>query len=1089
MLCQLDQAASMPKAVSPWVLIGAMMGSAHATTVELQGMYGTNVHGGADVLGSFHATVTVGSTAQRDFKVLVDTGSIGLALPADSLANFAGTTHYGAELGGQPVGCHSPQCDTRFQSEAGLEVGGHLALCEVRTPANEAYPNGFVICPRENTAEFEAGKGRCRIGPSVQAQMSAGPPVACADHLSCGAGCGCNEVMALGYACDLDMAAFSPTLAGQQLSEFCPESCNSCAGAGGGGTRFCADNEGWHDDSGRDCTAYAAGNPQHSQCFNTAAFAACPVSCDACGDCCNEADECYFYVQFIDGTAVTGSKVENEVEFGPGLRTHGVVEVFDWASDDPVKFDPDGDYDGVLGLGFAAEHCNPACSETLWDSLISAESSMEDLFALCLSGLHESTDVMISGKSSWDIGTIDHEKYTGAIHWFPIPAELEGRPNEHYFTTGHIESVNIAGPGINIECQSLGICAYELSRNLLPGETHAEVFASCENNDPNDPNCVSASLSAEQMPTLILLDSGSSQVKLPTDLYTAFANKFYNNISPSFNMTHADGTTEFVNGGALGLWGVAHGGKVTTDDTCIGPVALDYDPDTQFFPIEFTVVDEDSELRTFVLPARNYLVKRRYVEGKADPGENRRWLCNGIGLTPLNHLGLSSQIVVLGTVFMSEHYTIFDRGNSRIGLAEIRNCLSGLDMENYPCTLDLPEHASMGNCPATGVLSRGSACAFTCEAGFEIDPASANFQPECAVTGLVSDIVCVETSSACASDPCQHESFCIELPDGSDYKCCDDQNDDPLDERQCLCPPGFENVGGNINCAVQIDDCLSRPCHGDSVCTSGIDTYSCACEPGFNGDNCAEEVDECVSDPCSVHAGHATGCEDAIDDYVCICASGWSGDDCDVENVCLTGSHDCGANSHCDSIDGAAHTCPCTDGYSRSDPSPDAVSDCSVVDICASVPCLNGASCTNLDGIDYRCTCTAGWSGDECELDIDECISEPCDHGDCSDSTTESSVVADSYSCACEADWEGDNCADEAGGWQMAECAGGEFHINPLDCEAIDYCTGHVPGNYRPGMVDENPCLHGSQCNQLWEPGEGYSIPLRCAIYLSYTSD
>ena len=40
---------------------------------------------------------------------------------------------------------------------------------------------------------------------------------------------------------------------------------------------------------------------------------------------------------------------------------------------------------------------------------------------------------------------------------------------------------------------------------------------------------------------------------------------------------------------------------------------------------------------------------------------------------------------------------------------------------------------------------------------------------------------------------------------------------------------------------VNIDECEPQPCLNDGVCTDGINEYTCACVPGYEGDNCQGE--------------------------------------------------------------------------------------------------------------------------------------------------------------------------------------------------------------------------------------------------------
>lgn len=55
------------------------------------------------------------------------------------------------------------------------------------------------------------------------------------------------------------------------------------------------------------------------------------------------------------------------------------------------------------------------------------------------------------------------------------------------------------------------------------------------------------------------------------------------------------------------------------------------------------------------------------------------------------------------------------------------------------------------------------------------------------------------------------------------------------------------------------------------------------------------------------------------------------------------------------------------------------------IDECDSDPCQNGGLCNDHVGF-YTCTCARGYQGMQCEVDINECMSQPCLHnGTCHD--------------------------------------------------------------------------------------------------------
>ena len=75
------------------------------------------------------------------------------------------------------------------------------------------------------------------------------------------------------------------------------------------------------------------------------------------------------------------------------------------------------------------------------------------------------------------------------------------------------------------------------------------------------------------------------------------------------------------------------------------------------------------------------------------------------------------------------------------------------------------------------------------------------------------------------------------------------------------------------------------------------------------------------------------------------------------------------------------------------------------IDDCASNPCKNGGRCR--DGVNtYECFCANGWEGPHCDININECLDDPCVNGTCSD-------TQGSYDCSCYPGVCGKNCDRE----------------------------------------------------------------------------
>lgn len=74
------------------------------------------------------------------------------------------------------------------------------------------------------------------------------------------------------------------------------------------------------------------------------------------------------------------------------------------------------------------------------------------------------------------------------------------------------------------------------------------------------------------------------------------------------------------------------------------------------------------------------------------------------------------------------------------------------------------------------------------------------------------------------------------------------------------------------------------------------------------------------------------------------------------------------------------------------------------IDDCESQPCQHGGRCIDELGA-FSCDCTqTGYIGDFCEINIDECQSNPCEHGArCIDKVND-------YQCNCFMGFTGKNC-------------------------------------------------------------------------------
>lgn len=320
---------------------------------------------------------------------------------------------------------------------------------------------------------------------------------------------------------------------------------------------------------------------------------------------------------------------------------------------------------------------------------------------------------------------------------------------------------------------------------------------------------------------------------------------------------------------------------------------------------------------------------------------------------------------------------------------------------------------------------------------------------KCYCTPGYTGTFCEQEVDECLSMPCKNNAICVNLI--NDYKCtcpagftgkdCGiDINEcasnpcslgstcvDEIAMFRCICMPGITGV----LCETDIDDCASQPCYNGGRCIDKLNEFECNCTgTGFSGEICEVNIDECLSQPCQ----NGAQCVDEVNDYQCQCYPGYSGKDCEVDfDDCL--KNPCHYNGTClqksnmtlyelsenykyglpkffsgtFSYDNASgYVCLCVDGITGE--------KCEInINECDSNPCSKFGTCVDQVGA-YFCECEAGFTGTHCETNIDECeLYKPCLHGTCIDGR-------DNYDCDCDPTWGGKNCSVKLVGCNGTPC-------------------------------------------------------------------
>jgi len=171
-----------------------------------------------------------------------------------------------------------------------------------------------------------------------------------------------------------------------------------------------------------------------------------------------------------------------------------------------------------------------------------------------------------------------------------------------------------------------------------------------------------------------------------------------------------------------------------------------------------------------------------------------------------------------------------------------------------------------------------------------------------------------------------------------------------------------------------------------------------------------------------------------------------------IKNACSSSTCSlCLNNGICQQSFGQT-TCKCPMGFTGN--------RCEInVDDCVSNPCKNGGLC--LDRVnDFKCSCAPGWTGKRCGKNIDDCLSAPCKNGGkCKDGIN-------SFTCRCPAGYAGADCSVD-----INECASNPCENDGICIDLVNSfmckCAAGFSGKTCKTNIDDcapNPCKNGGKC-------------------------
>ncbi|XP_052765018.1 uncharacterized protein LOC128206514 isoform X2 [Mya arenaria] len=279
--------------------------------------------------------------------------------------------------------------------------------------------------------------------------------------------------------------------------------------------------------------------------------------------------------------------------------------------------------------------------------------------------------------------------------------------------------------------------------------------------------------------------------------------------------------------------------------------------------------------------------------------------------------------------------------------------------------------------------------------------------------------------------------------------------------QQCDPNTRYSNNGGLTSSSQCLDAatlCQGK-CQNSGVCNIENNSFKCACEPGYEGDRCQTITNTCASSPC-YNGGQCTIAVGSTLGYTCNCptlASGAAlatGERCEtLVKQCKTDPNDPTCLNAGDCINrytSPGYQCLCRDGYDG-DRNGEYNRCRNKADVCNPNPCtaVNTVQCldvSNGENLRYYCQCKPGFEGTKCEINTNECDSNPCvNGGTCVDQIN-------SFRCNCPNYFEGTFCETYVNPCQTKSC-GANTQAKCIDiysdCQPLCVCSpGYAYGLY-----------------------------------------